>query len=452
MMKLYILVLSVCCLFSSSLNSQSLQESINEIDSLSRFYFPEGNPGAVVLIGQKGKILFHNAYGSADLELGIPMNKNMVFSIASITKQFTAIAVLKLVQEGKLSLDDHLGKFFDNFPESKKDITIHHLLSHTSGIENLMAKPFWYNDINLWRVDFSVDSLINLTINDSPLFDSGDEFHYGNTNYYFLGKIIELVSGKNYAEFIKENLLENIGLTNTYVGEYQSIIKDRAKGYKNINGNFYHADYMSYTQAYSAGEIRSTTEDLFKWYNAVFDHNIIESDLLKKVIQSVKLNDGRYTGYGYGYFVTPISGVTTYNHGGMMPGYFVNSIYEPKSDLCVIVFSNWEYSPAVKLGFQVASKLINSLHHKELSQNQKEIIGKYESNGNKLTIVSENNSLFIQYENGQKEKIYNWGPSQYFFGEIVPGIIIFEEGNDGSVNRMKIKWYFSSYQNYSKIK
>jgi D-alanyl-D-alanine carboxypeptidase len=230
-------------------------EIAGQMDALlSAAYAPAG-PGAAVLVMKDGTPLLRKGYGLANLDLGVPIRPEMVFRLGSITKQFTAVGILRLVHEGKVSLDDDITRFLPEYPTHGLRITVENLLTHTSGIRNYTDMASW---LALWRKDFTVPSLIDL-FKDKPMqFSPGERFEYDNSCYILLGAILEKASGRGYADFIRQRIFEPLGMKHSYYGAIDPIIPGRVAGYERAGYGFVNATYLSMTQPYAAGSLLVT--------------------------------------------------------------------------------------------------------------------------------------------------------------------------------------------------
>ncbi len=254
-------------------------DTAEQLDAIASAAYPPNEPGASVLVTKDGAVLLRKAYGLADVELQVPIAPEMVFRIGSVTKQFTAAAVLLLEQEGKLSIGDDIRKYLPDYPTEGHTITIEHLLTHTSGIRS-------YTDISSFsdrmREDMTVGEIIDL-FKDEPLaFEPGDKFAYNNSGYILLGAIIEKVTGKSYEAFLRERIFDPLGMEHTSYGERSKIVPDRARGYDGRNGRFGNAAYLSMTLPFSAGALLSTVDDLGKWDQALYSNRLLSPDSLDK--------------------------------------------------------------------------------------------------------------------------------------------------------------------------
>lgn len=260
--------------------------------------YPAGEPGAAVIVVQEGKTILRKGYGMANLELQISIAPEMAFRIGSMTKQFTAAAVLKLVEQGKLSLLDDLTKYLPDFPTHGKKITIEELLTHTSGIKSYTGMDAWPSRM---REDWTPQAMIGF-FKDQPLeFEPGTKWRYNNSGYVLLGAIIEKVSGKTYADFLEETIFRPLEMENTHYGSDSPIIRGRVAGYTRGPKGWQNAPYVSMTQPYAAGGLVSTVDDLARWNAALETDKLLSVESRRRMGAPFQLPDGTSTRYGYGY-------------------------------------------------------------------------------------------------------------------------------------------------------
>ena len=331
------LVMMSLLTFNASSQTLSLKQLSAGYDKMLSEQFKSGEPGCAALVAEKGQIIYNKAFGMANLELNIPMQPDMVFRIGSITKQFTAVAILQLMEQGKLSLQDDITKFIPDYPTQAYTITIEHLLTHTSGIKSYTSITDYFNNV---RKDMKPEEVIDLFKNQPMEFAPGTKWNYNNSGFFLLGYIIEKITGKTYAEYIQENFFTPLDMTGSCYGSDTKIIKNRASGYQQGNDGPENSDYCSMTQPYSAGSIMSTVGDLFKWHQAVHSYKLVKKETLDKAFTEYKLANGDGTGYGYGWFLSQLQGSPTIEHGGGIFGYLTSSIYLPEEDVFVALFSN----------------------------------------------------------------------------------------------------------------
>jgi CubicO group peptidase (beta-lactamase class C family) len=273
-MKFLLVIILTISVTSYAQNKQDKKLAI-EVNRLLADDFKNYTPGCAMLVAKKGRVILEAGYGLANIELAVTMKPEMVFRIGSITKQFTAVAILQLVEKGQISLSDSIQKFIKHFRYKGKTITLENLLTHTSGIkgyEQLDAKiP------NAIRIDFSpqviIDSLDKLSLE----FDPGTKYNYSNSNYFILGYIIEQVTGKTYQEYLTEYILKPAGLRATFYDNPAVMIPNRAHGYSFNENKYWNAAYISMSLVYSAGALVSNAGDIFKWHQALYskDYNAL---------------------------------------------------------------------------------------------------------------------------------------------------------------------------------
>ena len=299
------------------------------------------------------------------MELGVPLEPKHVFRLGSITKQFTAVAILMLAEEGKLSLDDDITEHLPGYPTGGHRITIEDLLHHTSGIVSYTGMPEWRV---LIREELEPDSLIAI-FRDQPLeFEPGTEWSYSNSGYALLGRIIEVASGEGYAEFIRSRIFEPLGMADSYYGDPSRIIPNRAEGYERTETGWRNDDYLSMSSPYAAGALLSTVDDLDRWYDALEAGTLVEPALLDQAYTSARLADGRHAGYGYGWTIGDIAGYRSIEHGGGIPGFLTHALRVPQEDLLVIVLTNRVAQPgpaATALAAELAHRRAHQIHRRD---------------------------------------------------------------------------------------
>jgi len=310
---------------------------VARIDQLLQKTYPAGEPGAAVLVERDGQVLLRQGYGMANLEISVPIRPEMVFRIGSITKQFTAVAVLKLAEQGKLGLDDEITKYLPDYPTHGQRITIENLLTHTSGIKSYTSLAEWRKRI---REDLSVAQIVDLFKDQPADFAPGEKWLYDNSGYFLLGAIVEKVTGKPYADWMAETLFTPLGLTHTTYGADAPIVPGRVAGYEGEPGYYQNASYISMTHPYAAGALVSTVDDLDRWARALAAGTLVRKDLLDRMTTSYHLKNGRPTGYGYGLGLWSYAGHRVVEHNGGINGFTTALLTMPDDHLVVVVLSN----------------------------------------------------------------------------------------------------------------
>ena len=319
------------------------------VDELFHDFDRANSPGAAVIVIKEGKPLFAKGYGLAELEKKIPCTTNTNFRLASVTKQFTAMAVLILAEQGKLSLEDLLPKFFPEFPEYAKAITLRNLLTHTSGLTDYEDHIPQGTTIPL----SDRDVLFILRHQSKADFAPGAQFHYSNSAYALLALIVESVSGKTFPAFVKEKIFNPLGMTNSiaYVAGL-SCVPSRAYGYVNGISGWELSDQSVTSAVLGDGGIYSSVADLFKWEQALYTEKLISLKMLAGAFTAhSSQSDFKGSGYGYGWYVGNLRDTEHIWHYGSTCGFSTRVERFPPRRLSVIVLTNRrnaEISPIVE--------------------------------------------------------------------------------------------------------
>ena len=287
-----------------------------------------------VLVMKQNKVLLKKGYGMADREWNIPNTTDTKFRIGSITKQFTAACILQLIEQGKLNLDDKLGKFIPGFPKGDS-VTIHMLLNHTSGIVSYTDVPEFAKVATL---SWSADSMISFFKNRPYNFSPGSKFLYNNSGFFLLGYIIEKVSGQSYNDYLRQHIFDKLDMTSTGVDKFDSILPMRARGYSKNKIKYVNADFISLDWPYSAGILFSTLDDMYKWDRALYGTSVISAASKQKMFTPGKGN------YGYGIVIDSLENHYRIWHNGGIPGFVSNISRYVNDDVCIIVLSNNSYN------------------------------------------------------------------------------------------------------------
>lgn len=324
-------------IFLLTIHFSFCQNLESKIDSIVSSNYNQNEPGISILIAKDGKPIYKKAFGIANMELDIPLKTDNVFQIGSITKQFTAIAILILEEQGKLKLTDDILKYIPDYPTEDNSITIHHLLNHTSGIQN--NTPIGKKGA-ISKTDMTSTELVDYFKNKPLDFKPGTNFKYSNAGYILLGRIIEIVSKQSYEDFIETTIFKKIGMSSSYYGSNKEVIKNRVSGYQAKQNTFTNADYMSLTLPYAAGSILSTVDDLLKWQNALKSNAFIKYSSLKKAISPTTLKNGKIIPYGYGFRMANLKGSPVIAHSGSTKGFTSIAIFLPKENIYIVALSN----------------------------------------------------------------------------------------------------------------
>ena len=410
-----VMTLCICLLVSVSSFAQSLE---HQIDTYISEQYTSDVPGVSVLVAKNGKAIYSKGFGVANLESGIKAAPKNVFEIGSITKQFTAVGILMLEEQGKLSVNDDITKFIPDYPTQDKTITVHHLLNHTSGIKSYTNMQSF---ISLARTDMTPTELIDKFKNEPMEFDPGTKFNYNNSGYILLGHIIEVVSGQSYEDFIQANIFDKVGMSNSYYGSMSKLIPNRARGYSKTETGYKNADYLSLTLPYAAGSIMSTTADLLKWQNSISANTLIKRSSLEKATNGSTLDSGEEIPYGYGWIKGDVNGSSTVEHSGGIFGFSSNGIYLPEENVYVIGLTNCDCGNVGAIVSNVAAMAIGKPFSKKedaiaLSNAQlSKWVGAYKYDDAIRHITLKDNQLFSQREGSTNLEIYPMTDTSFIF-------------------------------------
>ncbi len=291
------------------------------------------------LVAQNGKVIYKGAFGMANIEWDIPNMPDTKFRLGSITKQFTAMLTLQLVEQGKLKID---GKVSEYLPEYRKDVgdkvTIHHLLTHTSGIPSYTSQPGFFENVS--RNPYKVDEFVKKYASGDLEYEPGTKYTYNNSGYFLLGAIIERITGKPYEQVLKENIFDPVGMKNTGYDHHDTLIAKRASGYRKTPTSYTNAPYLDMSIPYAAGSLYSTVEDLYLWDQALYADKLISAES-KALMYKPFLQD-----YAYGWAVRNASfkqndqPVQVIEHGGGINGFTTLIQRFPKEKNLIVLLDN----------------------------------------------------------------------------------------------------------------
>jgi D-alanyl-D-alanine carboxypeptidase len=310
------------------------------------YWFKAGKFMGSVLVARNGETVFRKSYGWANAEWEVPNVPEAKYRLGSITKQFTAVAILQLVEQGKLKLDDPINKYLPNPPASWEAVTIEHLLTHTSGIPSYTGLPgFFEKRISAPLTPIEIADLSR----DLPLeFKPGEKFAYNNTGYVLLGYIVNKVTGVPYIDYLRAHVLDPAGMKDTGYDSFSEVIPRRATGYSGSVANLRNSRYIDMSLPYSAGALYSTVEDLRKWDQVLYTNKLLTPESMKRMFTPGKDN------YGFGWFIDKLGTHPRIGHGGGIPGFNSMIARYPEEKLLVVVLSNLETDATEKIAAGLA--------------------------------------------------------------------------------------------------
>jgi CubicO group peptidase (beta-lactamase class C family) len=336
----------------------------NAVDKIFAEWSKPGAPGAAVGVIKDGKLIYSKGYGLANLEYDIPNDADSVFRIASTSKQFTAACIVLLAERGELNLTDTLDKFLPDFPDYAKDITIRHLLNHTSGIRDYLTLA----DLKgLGVEDYYQDKdVISWLVNQTELsFPPGEEYLYSNSGYWLLGKIVEQVAGMNMAEFAEQEIFKPLNMAHTHFhNNHKKIVRKRASGYTPTNGDSYEIS-MTSLDMIGDGGIFTTINDIKKWDDAFYQSSVLSPEFWQEMSTQGVLNNGEQISYASGLIIDDYKGLKTVSHGGAFVGFRAELLRFPEQKFTVAIFANrGDTNPSV-MAYRVADVFLNKLYSAE---------------------------------------------------------------------------------------
>jgi CubicO group peptidase (beta-lactamase class C family) len=306
-------------------------------------------PGLSLAVIKDGQIILAKGYGLANVEHQVPVKPETIFQSGSVGKQFTATAVMILVEEGKIKLDDSISKYLDNTPKSWSGITVRHLLTHTAG---MIMYPYQFG----LRNDYTEDELLKHAASIPLTFQPGEKWSYSNLGYFVLGIMISKLTGKFYGDFLKERIFKPLGMNTARVINEADIIPNRAAGYRLEKGELKNQEWVSPTLNSTAdGSLYLTVLDMAKWDAALYGEKILKKSSLDQMWTAVKLNNGETYPYGFGWFPSETQGRRVIYHGGGWQGFtsFIGRYVDDK--LTVVVFANLAQANSDKIARDVAA-------------------------------------------------------------------------------------------------
>ncbi|MCZ6836865.1 MAG: serine hydrolase [Planctomycetota bacterium] len=387
---------------SAQVASPEQTETLAKINALIEQALSEtGAVGYSVAVALDDGTIFAKGYGLAEVEHQVEADAETTFRIGSVTKQFTAAAVMKLIEDGKLALDDELSEFFPDFPTQDHVVTIEHLLTHTSGIKSYTGVPkFWEEGSTR---ELSVQQLLDY-VDVVPLeFTPGEKFAYNNSAYYILGAIIEQASGVPYCQYLQDEFFTPLSLERTMCDSNAKIISNRAQGYRMDGGTLVNDQLIGMDNPGAAGMLLGTARDLVLWNMALMKGMVVSLESLEKMCTPYTLNDGEETGYGYGLGIGEFEGHRRISHNGGIHGFNSTLAYYPDDDLYIAVISNGAAS-AGKLGTQIAREVLGiplEVASKSLSEEEiASFVGVYhiEQMDVDIKIYLEDDALYLKPE------------------------------------------------------
>ena len=390
------------------------------------------------LVAKGGKVVLEKGYGMADVELNVANQPATKFRLGSITKQFTATSILQLEEQGKLLVTDAACKFIDGCPDAWKPITIHQLLSHTSGIPSYTDDRQFITP-KFMRIPLSPMEVLMLSKDKQLEFAPGEKWKYDNSGYIFLGVIVEKVSGEKYADYLKKHVFGPLDMQESGYDDSSAILANRASGYRVTPAGLRNADYIDMSLPYAAGSLYSTVRDLSRWDRALYTDKVLSKASREKMWTPVKNN------YGYGWSIAQSHNHKQISHGGGINGFSTFIARYPDDDALVVVLSNNERANAGAIanslsGVLFGDKVALPWDRKEISVDSKILdryAGTYDAGQLSITVTNENGHLMIQPRGQRKLEAFASSETEFFVKE-ADQTLVFTVGADGKATEMHV--------------
>ncbi len=443
------------CLTTTACQSESLSEASTpnpKVDKLFESWNKPDSPGAALAVLKDGEVIYKKGYGYANLEYDIPITSSTIFHVASVSKQFTAFAIVMLTNQGKLSLDDDIHKYLPEVPDFGKIITIRHLIHHISGLRDqweMLAMAGWRLDDVITK-----EHILTAVSHQKELnFNPGEEYLYCNTGYTLLAEIAERVTGTPFQEWTQNNMFKPLGMSNTHFhDDHEMIVKNRSYSYVPKENGGFKKRVLSYANV-GATSLFTTVEDLAKWADNFFKKRLGGPEVMAQMEQQGILNNGEKIDYAFGIGIGKYNGLKTISHSGGDAGFRSHLLLFPDQRFAVAVLSNCGSINPGQLARQTAEVYLGNLMEEETNKekpSERKVAnipssvfevyeGRYElEDGNILTLTKEGDRLMAEHP-AAPEKVQLFPESMAkFFLKAADVQIQFHPGKDGYVERLTV--------------
>lgn len=411
-----------------------------EIDALLRAQIGSYEPGVAVALLKENQLIHCQGYGQANLEWEQPVTPHTVFGLGSLTKPFTATAIMLLEKQGKLRLDDPIQQYLPDYPNSQHMVTPRHLLTHISGIPNFVTHPeFWEKHAHVKNATHEIIALFK----DLPFdFLPGTKYSYSNSGYILLGRILERLLDMSYAEVIQQLIFEPLGMTHSYYMSPELIIPSRASGYTHTEQGYQHARFITTAVKYAAGGLGSTLEDLLLWDEALREERLLDCLTQNRMYTPVQLADGDKENYGLGWGVGQYHQHPFFCHAGGIPGFSSFFGRLPEDGVTIIILSNRE-------GFD-ASELARQISHLALDlplpphapvecspETKSKVVGTYSGVYGTVVVKEEEQTLYL--DGWTKYALVSLSETDFYRADDEDTEVHFEKPNEqGKATRLRV--------------
>ena len=415
-LKSVLLAFAVLVMIVASKHESCAQPVAEQIDAVISKYVANGDfLGSALVAGSEG-VLFKKGYGSANFEWDIPNMPDTKFRLGSITKQFTSMLVMQLVQEGKLKLDGKISDYLPDYPKDKGSrVSIHHLLTHTSGIPSYTGMQMFGE---IARDPYSPKEFIKFFADSAFEFEPGSQYRYNNSGYFLLGVIIEEVTGKPYATVLQERIFGPLGMTNSGYDMPGPIIPKRASGYEWGIDGFVNAEYLDMTLPYAAGSMYSTVEDLYRWDRSLYTEKLLSGRFRDRLFEpAIQTPGGGSYAYGWGLrnrqFGSMKDSVIVISHGGGINGFNTLIVRVPREEILVVLLNNTGRAPLGAISEAILALLHDGQPGPVRQSLARALTKEIRSNGlssalESYAVMKKDTAIYVQNENEMNSLGYQY--------------------------------------------
>lgn len=430
-------ILAASLLASVAAPSMALPANFKaDADSIIAKAVPAGGPGVSVVITENGRTAYRSDRGLAKIDGAVAITPDTSFRFASITKQFTAAAILKLVDQGKVSLDDPLSKYLPDYPGAGASATVRQLLNHTSGIMPYTQIPAWLEKANT-GASTTTQGLIDI-MKLAPLqFQPGEKYEYNNSGYVLLGAILEKVTGKSWDEAIISTVTGPLGLKSIRSGVHEAAVPAMAVGYSDDDGKAVPSPKIHMSNPHAAGALIGTTDDLVRWGNALHSGKVLSMASYAAMTSAQKLSNGESIPYGFGLAPSDVRGRRTIGHNGNIFGFGTSSLYVAEPKIFIAVLSNSDsIVEADVLATRLAAAAIGDPFPEFTAQPVDlkavaPLLGTYALPVGERLFFERDGKLYTRRSGGGEREVFPAGDNRFFYGSDGLTWFAIRDGVDG---------------------
>ena len=397
---------------SYAVEAKTTDDKSTQVDSLMARWSRGDTPGAAIIVIRDGRALLEKGYGLANLTTKESIGPKTIFDIGSVSKQFTAMALMILVERGKLNYSDKLSKFFPELQSEARQITLRHLLNHSSGIFDYTS--VWGESAKLkGSAPRTSENVVRFLAGRKLLFPPGQRWEYSNSNYVLLAQIVSIISGESFPQFVRKNIFQPLGMNDSFVYEKNLTTREGlAKAYVSQGDGFKPANRNSENYVYGDGQVNTTVEDMAKWDQSLYTETLVKTRTLNEAFVPGRLNDGTLVSYGFGWGLGEYHGLNFVAHGGGTDGYVAQITRFPEQHFSVILLSNCEqltpqpYAVANKIAsIYLAGNLKSPTPARLVGRLLSDYVGEYALYDLTLKITLENSSLWLRPPGQKRVKL-----------------------------------------------